>query len=138
MIDFTKTFEVRWSDLDPNVHVRHSAYPDYCAAARIDLLNKHGFGMHKFAELQLGPVLFKETTCFLKELLANDRVKVNMTVAEMSDTGHKWTIHHELFRESDGEKVATVTVEGAWMSMKLRKITPPPEELLKVFESIRK
>ena len=32
---FTHTVEVRWSDLDANQHMRHSAYADLCVASRV-------------------------------------------------------------------------------------------------------
>jgi acyl-CoA thioester hydrolase len=31
---FTQTVEVRWSDLDANQHMRHSAYADLCTQAQ--------------------------------------------------------------------------------------------------------
>ena len=35
---FTKEISIRWSDLDPNFHVRHSAYYDFGAQHRIEIL----------------------------------------------------------------------------------------------------
>lgn len=34
----TKEFEVKWADLDPNRHMRHSAYNDYAAHMRVKFL----------------------------------------------------------------------------------------------------
>ena len=39
---FEKKPEIRWSDLDPNYHVKHSAYYDYGAYSRISFFNDHG------------------------------------------------------------------------------------------------
>lgn len=41
-------FHVRWSDLDPNMHLRHTAYNDMCAATRFSYLESLGFTMAKF------------------------------------------------------------------------------------------
>jgi acyl-CoA thioester hydrolase len=37
MTSFSKQLSFRWSDLDPNFHVRHSAY-DFGAQHRIEIL----------------------------------------------------------------------------------------------------
>lgn len=129
-------FEVRWSDLDANFHVRHSAYADYCASARVFCLADNGFPLHKFAAVQIGPILFKETLAYLRETPANTRVKVNMMIAGRSADGRKWRIRHELFRTMDGVKVAQVDVEGAWMSTALRKIVVPPPDLAAAFDTV--
>jgi acyl-CoA thioesterase FadM len=34
---FSKQLSFRWSDLDPNFHVRHSAYYDFGAQHRIEI-----------------------------------------------------------------------------------------------------
>ncbi len=133
---YESSFEVRWSDLDANFHVRHSAYADYCASTRVFCLADGGFPLQKFADVQLGPVLFKETLVYLKETPANTRVRVTMAISGRSADGRKWRIRHELFRESDGAKVAIVDVEGAWMSTALRKIVVPPPDLARAFDSV--
>lgn len=130
------SFEVRWSDLDANFHVRHSAYADYCASARVYCLADAGFPLEKFAKVQIGPILFKETLQYLKETPANVHVKVNMAIAGRSADGRKWRIRHELFRSSDNAKVAVVEVEGAWMSTALRKIVIPPPDLATAFDDV--
>jgi acyl-CoA thioester hydrolase len=38
MTSFSKQLSFRWSDLDPNFHVRHSAYYDFGAQHRIEIL----------------------------------------------------------------------------------------------------
>lgn len=133
---FACEFEVRWSDLDANFHVRHSAYADYCASARVFCLAENGFPLPKFAALQIGPILFKETLTYLRETPADTRVKVTMRIAGRSADGRKWRIRHELFRTVDGVKVAQVDVDGAWMSTSLRKIVVPPPELAAVFDAV--
>ena len=36
-------FDVRWADLDPNQHVRHTAYADYGTHVRMSWLASAGF-----------------------------------------------------------------------------------------------
>ena len=40
MKEFKNSIQLRWSDLDPNFHVRHSVYYDWGAFCRIEFLNK--------------------------------------------------------------------------------------------------
>ena len=41
MKDFIKEIQVRWSDLDPNFHLRHSVYYDWGAYCRIEFLEQY-------------------------------------------------------------------------------------------------
>jgi len=40
--------QVLWSQIDANVHLRHSAYADFCAQARSNMLNKLGLSLEEF------------------------------------------------------------------------------------------
>lgn len=135
---FEQAFEIRWADIDANFHLRHSVYADFCATVRLSALSHFGFGMRELAKLGVGPVLFKETLQYRKELRPDDQVKVNMKIGGSSADGRKWRICHEVIRVADGEVAATVEVVGAWMSAAHRKIVPPPEPLRQVFEAIAK
>ncbi len=42
MDEFSKLIQIRWSDLDPNFHLRHSVYYDWGAFCRVEFLNEHG------------------------------------------------------------------------------------------------
>ncbi len=135
---FESSFEVRWSDLDANMHVRHSVFADYCATTRLQCLAAFGFAMKDFAANHVGPVLFKETLTYLKEIPPDVKVRVTMKNAGASADGRKWKIRHELFRSSDNARSAIVEVEGAWMDTRLRKISPPPAALKDAFESVER
>lgn len=121
--------DVRWSDVDQNRHVRHSAYYDYGAHMRIQYFRSIGFDAGRMASLEIGPILFKESCSFIRELHAMDTVRVNMLVGSCTPDGSRWTLHHELFNQQ-GIKCAHLTVEGAWMNLKQRKLTVPPAELV--------
>ena len=62
------TYRTRWADMDPNGHMRHSAYADYAADQRLVLLADWGYDIKEFAKLRLGPILFREETKFIKEI----------------------------------------------------------------------
>jgi acyl-CoA thioester hydrolase len=128
MTAFVRDYEVRWADLDPNAHMRHTAYMDYAAQARVAFLTEHGFGLHEFHAAMVGPVLFKETTEYLREVRANERISVSIEVIGSSANGKHFRIRHEI-RRQDGELAARVEVQGAWLDLRARKVTEPPAAL---------
>lgn len=130
-----KIFEVRWADLDPNFHLRHSVYADYCASLRMSVLESLGFGFRQFMKYQIGPVLFQENITYIKEVPPGSDVRVTMKIGGLSSDSRKFRICHEIYRQSDGELSARLEVMGAWMDTVKRKITVPPDELLKVMEN---
>ena len=138
MSDFERSYSLRWSDLDPNLHVRHTSYADLCASVRFDYLESQGFGLAKMATIGVGPVIFKETMSYLSEVLPGDSVTVNFKIAGLSQEGHKWRIFHEVRRESDAKVAATLIVEGAWMNLRERKVSPPPKDLRDLIEALQR
>lgn len=135
MAVYEKTFTVRWADMDPNVHMRHSAYTDYAAQVRLDFLADQGFSMRRFAELKLGPILFREDTRFLKEIGLSETIRVTAELGGLNADGSRWRIVHTIYK-ADGRMAATVTVDGAWLDLGLRKLTVPPADMVAAFEHI--
>jgi acyl-CoA thioester hydrolase len=132
---FEKKIEIKWADVDQNRHVRHSAYYDYGAFVRIKFMSEAGFGAYKMSELNIGPILFKEGCSFIKEVHPDDILRVNVLGGSMSEDGSRWTLYHELFNQNN-EKVAHISAVGAWMDTEKRKLTTPPIELAKAFQSL--
>ncbi|MFD1874063.1 acyl-CoA thioesterase [Hymenobacter bucti] len=124
----SQTYTVRWAELDPNGHMRHSAYADFAADQRVHWLASHGFDLRKFGELRIGPILFREETKYLKEIHAGEEIRVEGRVASGTPDGARWTIEHTIYK-ADGRVAATVTVDGAWIDLDRRKLTVPPAEL---------
>ncbi len=120
---------VRWADCDANRHVRHSAYADYAATARMTLFQRAGFDMDAFEALGVGPVLFREELRYRREVRMEDQVNVETRVAKLSPDGARWTIQHRLLRASDAALCATIEVDGAWIDIAQRKLITPPEPL---------
>ena len=127
-VKYAKTFEVLWADLDPNAHMRHSAYNDYAAQARVGFLAEHGFTLEHFQKLRLGPILFREDTRFLREIRANERISVTTEATGQSPNRKHWRIRHCIFR-ADGELACVIDCQGAWFDLAARKVVPAPPEL---------
>jgi acyl-CoA thioester hydrolase len=121
-------YTVRWAELDPNGHMRHSAYADFAADQRVQWLATIGYDIRRFAELRLGPILFREETKFLKELHGGERIRVEGRVTAAAPDGSRWTILHTIYK-ADGRAAATVEVDGAWLDLDRRKLTVPPADL---------
>lgn len=138
METFTKEISIRWSDLDPNFHVRHSAYYDFGAQHRIEILEQLGLTMKVMQAQHFGPVLFREECVFRKEIRLHSKVFISTKVGKIKADASRWTIVHELKNEND-ELYATISVDGAWIDTKLRKIAnPTPQVAVEVMNSFPK
>lgn len=127
---FTKEISIRWSDLDPNFHMRHSAYYDFGAQHRIEILEQQGLTMRIMQQQHFGPVLFREECVFRKEIHMGDVITISTKIGKMKDDASRWTIVHELRNQLD-ELCAVISVDGAWMDTKLRKLANPTPEIAK-------
>jgi len=131
---FEQPITVRWADLDPNGHVRHSVFYDYGALVRITCLQQAGVGIDWMARQGLGPVLFREEAKFFRELNLGDELRIDLWLAGLSKDHRKWSMRHRFLR--DGELCALLDLDGAWLDLKTRRIIRPPQELLEKFASL--
>ena len=129
------TYRTRWADMDPNGHMRHSAYADYAADQRIILLAAWGYDIKEFARLRLGPILFREETVFRKEVHIGEEIRVDSRLLSVNEDGTRWSILHTIYK-ADGRLAATVTVDGAWLDLEKRKLTTPPDALTAAFRAL--
>ncbi len=134
---YSQTFQVIWANIDANRHLKHSAYNDYAAQVRLNYFNDHGFSVEEFASLQIGPILFREETIFFKEVGMNETITIDIFLAAARPDGSRWRIFHNFFKKN-GDKAATIEVDGAWMDLATRKLTRPPETVLKMVERMPK
>ncbi|HEX2668039.1 MAG TPA: acyl-CoA thioesterase [Gammaproteobacteria bacterium] len=134
---YVRTFQVIWADLDPNAHMRHSAYADYGAQARIGFLTEHGFGLREFHQLKLGPILFREDLRYMREIRANEKISVTCEAVGISPNRKHWRIRHRIVRE-DGELACTIDCQGAWFDLVNRKVIAAPPALAAVMEQMPK
>src|SRR5215211_5159618 len=135
MLDsFITPIQVRWSDLDPNYHVRHSVYYDYGAYCRITFLNSHAVTTAFFTQHHFGPILFREECIFKREIKLDDIVTIDLQLVKSRPDYSRWTIRHTITR--NGEHAATLSMDGAWIDTLQRKLTIPPELARKSFEKM--
>lgn len=134
MDSYSKTYEARWADIDPNRHMRHSVYNDYAAQTRVALFRESGLTMDEISEMGIGPILFREEVRFLREVKMSEIITVFSYVRKMRKDGSRWTFFHPMFKDND-IPIAEITVDGAWLNLHTRKLRTPPEKLLKVINS---
>jgi acyl-CoA thioester hydrolase len=134
---YEKSFQVIWANIDANRHLRHTAYNDYAAQLRVNFFTDNGFSIENFSKLEIGPILFREETKFLKEIGMNEVIKVDIFLQGMRKDGSRWKVLHFIYKEN-GERSAVITVEGAWLDLKARKLIVPPQEFLVIFNNMPK
>ena len=137
MSAYIKPLEIRWSDLDPNFHVRHSVYYDFGAFVRIAFLNEHGLTPAFMLKHQFGPIIFREECVFKREIRMGEQLTIDVQLLKSRPDHSRWTIQHRIMKNGN-EVAAIITVEGAWVDVVQRKLTVPPDTVKQVFEKMPK
>jgi len=131
MRKYEKKLELRWADLDPNFHVRHSVYYDYGAYIRINYLQENGLTNQVLLKHHFGPIIFREECVFRKELKIGDNITIDLELLKAKEDFSRWTIVHQI--KKDDQLAALLTLDGAWIDTQLRKLTTLPMEYRHVF-----
>lgn len=137
MSAFIQEVQIRWSDLDPNIHLRHSVYYDWGAFCRIAFLTNRGLSTEVMNQLQIGPILFREECIFRREIRLGDTVTINLKLLKAKRDFARWSIVHEIVKNGDTTS-AVLTVEGAWLDIARRKLSTPPPKVNEVFSLMDK
>jgi acyl-CoA thioester hydrolase len=125
---YEQRFQVGWSHLDSNTHMRNTAYVDLAANVRMAYLAAAGFSIKTFAQRLFGPVIRLEELEYFHELRLMDPVRVTLLLAGLSEDGSRFKLRNEFWDES-GSLVARLTSLGGWMELRLRRLVVPPPDL---------
>jgi acyl-CoA thioester hydrolase len=135
MEQFRKEIQLRWSDLDPNFHLRHSVYYDWGAFCRIEFLNEFHLTPTVMQQLHFGPIIFREECIFKKEIRFGDKITIDLKLVNAKRNFSRWSIQHII--QKNGDIVSAIlTVDGAWINTIERKLAVPPPEAEKVFSQM--
>ncbi len=126
MQQYKKQLEIRWADLDPNFHVLHSKYYDFGAYCRMAFLTEQGITPAMMIENNIGPIIFREECIFKKEIKFGDELEVFLKLSKCNEDASRWSMVHELWINGD-TLAAIITIDGAWLDTKHRKLAKPPE-----------
>ena len=100
-------------------------------------------GLYSFADVNPDArELNANTNTRMKELMEEikfaDEVILTASLARLTRDASRWTIKHE-FLSSDQKVLATLTVDGAWIDTRVRKLLSPiPDIVMEVFNAIPK
>lgn len=130
-------FKTRWADFDPNNHMRHSAFNDYAAEARVRFFADHKFSISEFNKQNVGPILFSENTNFYREINLSEDITVELLLKGISENGERFKVQHNIFKEN-GVLAAQIEIFGAWLDLEKRKLTVPPSQIITTFNSLKK
>jgi acyl-CoA thioester hydrolase len=134
---YKQLVNVRWADLDPNFHVRHSVYYDWGAVLRMQYLSENGLTTGSMMKLGIGPIIFREECVFRREIRMDDQVEINVKILKSRRDHSRWTLQHEIYKNGD-TLAAIITLDGAWMDVRQRKLAIPPAEAIAVFDKMPK
>lgn len=134
---FNREFQSIWANLDPNGHMRHTAYNDYAAQLRLNFFESNGYSFAGMIDLGIGPVLFREETKFLREIRMGEKLVVDLELVKARKDASKWTIRSGIYKK-DHTLSAIVEVDGAWLDLQQRRIIQPPVEMVKMLDQAPK
>lgn len=134
---YTKSFEIRWSDLDANRHLANSSYQNFMSHTRMAFLVESGFSQAELVKQNLGPVVFYEHIYYFKELKPEDRVQVSLEMKGLSENGMFFQFEHNLYNQN-GQNCARCEMLGAWIDLTSRQLSELPEYLLKPLSQMTK
>lgn len=124
----------RWSDLDANQHVRHSAYADWATHSRTEWLDKHGFSFKTLVEMKTAPILFEDTTKYVREIALGDEITIDLQLVGLNHDASRYHMR-QTFRRGD-TVCAEYEIKGAWLDIGSRRIAPPPAGLLEATQNM--
>ncbi len=135
MSEYSKTYEIRWSDLDANNHVNYAAYIDAAADLRYRFFSEHGFSPARFAELGIAPTYTGLQAQFLREVRIGETMVIDFALSGLSLQGGRWRVQHNIFK-ANGKKAVHLDLEGMILDLAARSSVLPSPELLAVFQAI--
>jgi acyl-CoA thioester hydrolase len=135
MNEYSRTYQIRFSDIDANRHVNNATYIDAAGDVRYQFFAENGFPPEKFEQLGIGAVYTKITTQFLREVLLGETITVTFALAGLSPQGMLWKARHYIFK-SNGKKAVSIDMEGTNLDLATRKPVSPNSELMQVFQLI--
>ena len=131
---FTKEFEIRWNDLDANMHLGNSSYIEFMSHTRMAFFTEQGIGIEEMKAYGLGPIVFYEHIYYFKEALLGTPITVSLEIAGHSEDGRFVIIEHN-FYDAHGKHLTHAEMLFSWINLKTRKLGVVPTRLLDTIKS---
>jgi len=135
MDEYSKNYEIRWSDIDANGHVNYAAYIDAAGDLRYRFFIAHEFPPERFEHLGIGPIYTTINAHFFREVRMGETVTITYALSGLSPQGARWKVHHDVLK-SNGKKAVSIDLEGEILDLSTRKPALPTPELLQTFNMI--
>jgi acyl-CoA thioester hydrolase len=135
--NYSRTYDIKWAEVDPNGHIRHTVYGDYAVDVRYRYLNEHGLSLIRLHEIGIGPVLLRDEAHYLKEVVMGETITVDIKLAGASPDGGRWIFQHEV-RKQNGKMAAVLRVEGGWLDLAARRLVAPPPEFASILKDLER
>jgi len=132
---YSMSYEVRWTDIDANRHVRYSAYIDAAAELRYRFFAQNNLPPDAFDKMDIGPVYTTLTANFFREVRLGETITITFLLTGLSPLGIRWKVQHD-FLKANGKKAVLVSLEGAVLNLTTRQPTVPTPELMAAFQQI--
>ncbi len=128
-------YQVRWTDIDANRHVRYSAYIDAAAELRYRFFTEHNLPHEAFDDLGVGPVYTSLTANFFREVRLGETLTITYLLTGLSPRGLRWRVQHD-FLKANGKKAVTIFLEGTILNLTTRQPTVPTPEIMAAFQQV--
>ena len=137
MAEFFKEFEIRWSELDPNYHVANYAYTQFMNEVRISYMLERGIDRDLIDKGNMGPVVFHEHFHYIKEVMAYEKVKVDIQMKGHSEDYKFLNFAHHLYLPG-GEIAVYSELMFGWLDLTTRKLVIPNERYIEGYKEMQK
>jgi acyl-CoA thioester hydrolase len=132
---FSRTFHVRWSDLDFNAHMKNTAYHELAVDVRMMFFVECGLTVSGLKQLGVGPVVMLDVVEYMREFRMLEPVRVTLSLAGISDDGSRFRLRNEFFRD-DGQLAARLTSTGGWLDLSTRKLVAAPPAVMSALATL--
>ena len=132
---YSLPYQVRWTDIDANRHVRYSAYIDAAAELRYRFFTEHGLPPEAFDDLGVGPVYTSLTANFFREVRLGETLTITYLLTGLSLQGIRWRVQHD-FIKANNKKAVTIVLEGTILNLITRQPSVPSPEIMAVFQQV--
>ncbi|WP_447002829.1 acyl-CoA thioesterase [Saccharothrix isguenensis] len=126
---FTSTTHVRWPDVDPNGHMRTTAYLDAAEDNRMQFFASTGFPVSELTTRRIGPISHGDDIRYRAELRLLDVFTVELRLGGLASDGARFRLHNRIVK-ADGRTAATIETTAGWLDLDTRRLTAPPADLL--------
>ncbi|WP_340198474.1 acyl-CoA thioesterase [Ascidiimonas sp. W6] len=132
---FKTSFTIKWSDVDPYMHLRNSVYLDFGDQTRIAYFREHGYPFHKFITSGYGPVILRSSCEYMREVLLDETITLDCQCFFLSRDFSRWGIQHNV-RKQDQTLACILRVEGGFLDLSKRKLIQPEERIQEIIRNI--